>query len=458
MNLIGYIRVSRVAGRGGDSFVSPSDQRDRIAAYATAKGHTVIDFVTDLDQSGGKVDRPGFQGALARCEAGEAKGVIVAKLDRFARSLVDAAATVKRLDAAGCTLVSVGDDIDASGPSGKLMRAILFAFAEFERDRINESWATAKERAIGRGVHVGRAPIGYVAVDGKLVVDPATAPTIQAAFEARAGGASMTEVVGLLDTLGTRHWTLTTATTALRNRTYLGEVRHGSYTNPTAHEPLVSLALFEAANARKPVAATRADSNGRGSLLTGLIRCCGCCHAMPPAKRGTIYACKRKHGSGVCTAPTAIAARNIEAYVIGMMMGREFEKIEEVVTDADVTALEAAVAEAEAEVNAYLAIMKATDPGYRAGYDSKVTALNRASADLTDAAKRLSARGTFDWVSLDLPQRRHLLRSKAQAIFVRKGTRYTPIQDRVRVVWMTEPMLTGLPSRGVMTPPRSFTW
>jgi site-specific DNA recombinase len=459
VDLIGYIRVSRVAGREGDSFISPSDQRDRIAAYATAKGHQVIDFITDLDESGGKIERPGFQAALARCEAGEAEGVIVAKLDRFARSLADAAATVRRLDAAGCALVSVADDIDASGPSGKLMRAILFAFAEFERDRINESWATAKQRAIGRGVHVGKAPIGYIAVDGKLEVDPTTAATIKAAFEARAGGASMTEVARLLDSMGTRYWTLTTATSMLRNRTYLGEVRHGTYTNPSAHEPLVSLALFAAANARKPVAAIRADSTGRGALLTGLVRCAGCRYSMPPTKRGSVYACKANHGSGVCPAPTSIKASSVEEYVVGFIKGYEYpDKFGQDVTPDDLAALEAAVSEAESDVTAYLAIMKATDPGFRSGYDAKVTTLNHASAALTDAARRAQARGVFDWESLTLPERRDLLRATLQAIFIRKGSRYTNLQDRVAMVWATDPLLADLPSRGRLTPLRSYDW
>lgn len=457
MDLIGYIRVSRVAGRGGDSFISPSDQRDRIAAYATAKGHRVVDFISDLDESGGRIERPGFQAVLARCEAGEAEGVIVAKLDRFARSLVDAAATVTRLDAAGCTLVSVADDIDASGPSGKLMRAILFAFAEFERDRINESWATARQRAIGRGVHVGKAPIGYVAVEGMLEVDPKTAATIRAAFEARAGGASMTDVARLLDSMGTRHWTLTTTTSMLGNRTYLGEVRHGDYTNPNAHQPLVSLALFEAANAKQPVAATRADSTGAGALLTGLIRCAGCRHSLGPTKRGSVYACKGRHGSGVCPAPTSITASSIEEYVVGFVKGYEFsDQFGQDVTSDDLAALEAAVADAEARITAYVSVMNPTDPGYRAGYDTQVAALNLATTQVTDAARRARARGVFDWESLTLPEKRDLLRARIQAIFIHKANRTTNLQHRVAVVWHTDPRLKDMPTRGRLTPLKSF--
>ncbi|MDQ3858884.1 MAG: recombinase family protein [Actinomycetota bacterium] len=62
--LIGYMRVSRVAGREGDSFISPALQRERIEAHAKAHGHDVISWETDLDQPGSRYQRPGFQRAL----------------------------------------------------------------------------------------------------------------------------------------------------------------------------------------------------------------------------------------------------------------------------------------------------------------------------------------------------------------------------------------------------------
>src|SRR5690348_14869173 len=98
MRLIGYIRVSRVAGREGASFISTEVQRERIEGMAAAHGHTVSDWEQDLDQPGSKYDRPGFQAALEAVERGEADGIIVARLDRFARSVADAARAMQRLE------------------------------------------------------------------------------------------------------------------------------------------------------------------------------------------------------------------------------------------------------------------------------------------------------------------------------------------------------------------------
>src|SRR5712692_8857931 len=83
-----YVRVSRVGGREGDSFISPEVQEEKCQALAKARGLKVGQVFTDLDRSGGKMDRPQFKEALARIESGESGGIIVARIDRFARTLL----------------------------------------------------------------------------------------------------------------------------------------------------------------------------------------------------------------------------------------------------------------------------------------------------------------------------------------------------------------------------------
>src|SRR5919197_5391093 len=112
LRLVGYVRVSRVGGRNGDSFISPAVQRQQIAAYAKANGHEVTEVYEDLDESGGKASRPEFDKALAAIEEGAADGLIVAKLDRFMRSLPDALDVIERIESAGGQLISVSDNFD----------------------------------------------------------------------------------------------------------------------------------------------------------------------------------------------------------------------------------------------------------------------------------------------------------------------------------------------------------
>src|SRR3954462_14802038 len=150
----GYIRVSKVSGREGESFISPDVQRKKIQAWAELHDVEIVQWWEELDQSGKKRDRPMFQQALARCEAKETGGIIVARLDRFARSAVDALESIKRLNEVGARLVSVEDNFDGSTPMGRFAIGILTLIAELELERITESWATAISEAVGRGVHI----------------------------------------------------------------------------------------------------------------------------------------------------------------------------------------------------------------------------------------------------------------------------------------------------------------
>jgi DNA invertase Pin-like site-specific DNA recombinase len=96
-----------------ESFISPETQRKKIADWAKLHEVEIVEWWEEIDQSGAKLERPIFQQALARCEAGETGGIVVAKLDRFARSAVDALGAIRRLNEAGARLVSVEDNSTA---------------------------------------------------------------------------------------------------------------------------------------------------------------------------------------------------------------------------------------------------------------------------------------------------------------------------------------------------------
>jgi DNA invertase Pin-like site-specific DNA recombinase len=80
---------------------------------------------------------------------GYVRGVVVARLDRFARSAVDALESIKRLNGAGARLVSAEDHFDGSTPMGRFAIGILTLIAELESERIKENWDTAVREAIG---------------------------------------------------------------------------------------------------------------------------------------------------------------------------------------------------------------------------------------------------------------------------------------------------------------------
>src|SRR5262245_10626440 len=124
-----YVRVSRVGGR--ENLISPEEQQRRARELAREKGLKLGRVLTDLDESGGKLDRPGLQEALSRVESGSSGGVIVAWLDRLSRDSEHAHALVRRISEAGGVIYAPDAPSDWTSPEGELQAGIVFAFATY---------------------------------------------------------------------------------------------------------------------------------------------------------------------------------------------------------------------------------------------------------------------------------------------------------------------------------------
>ena len=194
MKLVGYVRVSRVAGREGESFISVTDQRRAVEAWAKANAHVLVEVHEDLDQPGSKAERPGLSAAMAQIEGGEASGIVVAKLDRFGRSVFNQADLLASLRAVDAPLFTVAEGIDTRGTTGKLIADILGAIAEWELERIRENWVTARSSAAERGVYLAEAPVGYRKQPGGGLTPDKSAPAITEAFNRRVSGESWARI------------------------------------------------------------------------------------------------------------------------------------------------------------------------------------------------------------------------------------------------------------------------
>ena len=224
-----------------------------------------------------------FQEALARCERGETGGIVVAKLDRFARSAVDALESIRRLNQAGARLVSVEDGFDGSTPMGRFAIGILTMIAELELERIKESWATAITRAVDRGIHISsRPPTGYMRDKDKRLVarrarrlsgqgglSPARARSLLGRarrLPRRAGGR---------DARGNAHWSKTASPGSSRTPPTSGRREAASIVKEDAHEALVTRAEFDAAQSvTKSLLTPRDGSLAEQAMLGGLAALC----------------------------------------------------------------------------------------------------------------------------------------------------------------------------------------
>jgi DNA invertase Pin-like site-specific DNA recombinase len=463
MKLDGYIRVSRVGGRSGDAFISPGEQKEHIKAWAKSQGHSIAKWHEDLDQPGSKADRPGLNAAMKRIEDDKTGGLVVARLDRFGRSVQDSANLLARIREADGVLCTVAEGIDTSGYMGKFLADLFAALGELELARIRENWNAARKSAVARGIHVsGRVPTGYLRNEDRVLEpDPRTAPAICELFERRAAGQSWTQLArfleerGVVTPWGNENWTVASVGTIVRNRVYLGEARAGKIVNPEAHEPIVTVAEWNAANKARGVHPGR---SGRGTgLLSGVLRCAGCSYAMKPAMGKTRhgkpfleYRCKPDKAAGRCPSPAAVKASVIEPFVVQRLFEFAAGATGRSETTDDPTAgLVADLASAEAELEAALdgrladALGGSESDAFLRTVEKRHAAVEALKEKLAEVEQRrapveVETNLAEVWDDLTLEDRRRLLHSVFDSVFVwrtpdtgRKGK--FPIADRARL-------------------------
>ncbi|MCC9655609.1 recombinase family protein [Rhodopirellula halodulae] len=145
-----YIRVS-TTGQNAAS------QKREIGKWLT--GHGITDVVWFVDKlTGDNLKRPEFEKLQTAVFAGEVKTIVVYKLDRLSRSLRDGINTLTEWLESGVRVVSITQQLDFAGATGKLIASVLFAVAEMEQETRRERQAAGIAAARERGVYGGRKP------------------------------------------------------------------------------------------------------------------------------------------------------------------------------------------------------------------------------------------------------------------------------------------------------------
>jgi site-specific DNA recombinase len=254
----------------------------------------------DEGESGSTLERPALDRLLNRIEEGGVDRVIIYRLDRITRSLMDWVKLAETLKRHNVSLSAIsGEGLDgADGALVQLMANMIASFAEFERDLISERLRDAKAAKRRRGLRcAGLVPYGLVAAPAtrQLTPVPAECEVVCQIFERAAAGATPVEIAGWLNAqrvttkktgkVGGRAWTARAVLRVLENRVYVGEIGG----TRAAHDPVVAADLFARANAA--IGARRTRTPGRRKveevldpfLLRGQIRCVRCGRIMTTA-------------------------------------------------------------------------------------------------------------------------------------------------------------------------------
>lgn len=152
MRLLAYLRVS--TDDQGDSGLGLDAQRAAIKVYCVQQGYELAGMIEEVESSGKK--RPVLEAALEDVERGKYDGLIVAKLDRMCRSVVEANEIAARLTKAERTLIALDLGMDTSTATGRAFLNLVATFAQWERDIISERTRSALRAKRARGERLGR--------------------------------------------------------------------------------------------------------------------------------------------------------------------------------------------------------------------------------------------------------------------------------------------------------------
>jgi DNA invertase Pin-like site-specific DNA recombinase len=230
--------------------------------------------------SGGNLERPGLKQLLTDIEDGLIDVVVVYKIDRLSRSLMDFSKLVEVFDRNGVTFVSVTQSFNTTTSMGRLTLNILLSFAQFEREvigeRIRDKVAASRKRGIWMG---GYVPLGYDVQDRKLVVNDAEAASVRRIFERFVELGSATALARELRREGFRNKQGTLIDKGylyrlLKNRVYRGEAVHKGKAYPGEHNAIIDVALWDRAHSILQESPRKRANNSRSrtpALLKGLI-------------------------------------------------------------------------------------------------------------------------------------------------------------------------------------------
>jgi DNA invertase Pin-like site-specific DNA recombinase len=279
-----YARKSTEEGLS-QPFNSLDAQRESAEAYICSQRHmgwTALERrYEDGGYTGANLERPALRALMEDIESGQVDCVVVYKVDRLSRSLLDFARLIGIFEEHGVSLVSVTQQLNTTDSLGRLTLNILLSFAQFERELIAERTRDKMRAARRKGKWLGGQPVLGYDVDperGGLKINAGEAQRVRWIFQQITEGKSVEEVLSGLSRRGwtTKQWisrsghehagrafVVSDLARLVQNVTYLGKVREGEQIYPGEHAGIVDAELWERANAAVKRWRLSAGSNQR---------------------------------------------------------------------------------------------------------------------------------------------------------------------------------------------------
>ena len=359
-----YARVSSEMQVDGYSL---DEQLAICRRYAAERGWTVVAEYIERGVSARSMERPQFKEMMAAVKDGLFDVIIVHKLDRFSRSVIDILLAVQTLSEWKVALASVYENFDFTTPVGRVTFTMMAVIAQWYVDNLRDETIKGKRGRAKAGLWNGAVPFGYRVRykkdggDGRAEVDKNEARGVQMAFQMCADGVSDAAIARALTEAGfhphgrgkraLQRFSKDTVRAMLRNRFYLGYVRYRGEWFPGIHEAIIDEELFRRCAAARKARRKRVEAQTqkrRVYLLSGgrLLRCGRCGEPMRGQFiRGRRYYRCTSHQHGVeCDLPL-IPADDVEEMVAELLSSLQFpddwrEKVLRQLVQGDVTLIE----------------------------------------------------------------------------------------------------------------------
>ena len=248
-----YVRVSTIHQIDKDSLPMQKQELENYCKYVLGINDFVI--LEDAGYSAKNTDRPAYQEMMSRVRNGEFTHIIVWKIDRISRNLLDFAGMYAELKKLGVTFVSKNEQFDTSNAIGEAMLKIILVFAELERNMASERVsAVLLDRAKNGIRNGGRYPTGYRIKNGEFVIHDEEAQIVKMLFDEYEHGKSLIQLAKKLNKVGVKPrygnvWFESSVRKILTNRAYYGALDyHGKNEQvliENHHEPIITYEQYE---------------------------------------------------------------------------------------------------------------------------------------------------------------------------------------------------------------------
>ncbi len=237
-------------------------------------------------------NRPTFQKMLELAKARLIDVIVITRIDRISRSVVDFLLLVEELNRYGVKVVSLRENIDMTTPTGKFQTILMIALAQHEREMISARVKEKVEWRVGQGLPIGPPPIGYRMKDKMYQIDPEYAPHVRECDRLYLEHESTEAVAREFSRLGYRTpgghpYSVPLICRMLRNVTYIAKIDYEGQLHEARWEPIRYKETHERIQKILDRNGEKNHSPNRRPvdyiyLLQGLLRCGSCGHMMSP--------------------------------------------------------------------------------------------------------------------------------------------------------------------------------